>query len=79
MLITTIIHNLKDFRGVKHGRLLRPQSLILQGFEIGAPGEGRTPTSFRTTDFESAASASSATGACDGRIIAIAFSASIRI
>ena len=29
----------------------------------GAPGETRTPTSLRTTDFESAASTSSATGA----------------
>src|SRR5208282_1445883 len=30
---------------------------------IGAPGETRTPTSLRTTDFESAASTGSATGA----------------
>src|SRR5262245_34252076 len=33
------------------------------GRTIGAPGETRTPTSLRTTDFESAASTGSATGA----------------
>ncbi len=31
----------------------------------GAPGESRTPTSSRITDFESAASTNSATGACE--------------
>ncbi len=37
--------------------------------EIGAPGETRTPTSVRKTDFESAASTNSATGARGGIIV----------
>jgi hypothetical protein len=43
-----------------------PSSSVPRGFEIGAPGRTRTSTSLPTTDFESAASTNSATGAGAG-------------
>src|SRR5439155_16862892 len=47
---------------------LRPQRETHRSTDPDAEGGGRTHTSFRTPDFESGASANSATSACEGMV-----------